>query len=413
MKHLLPLLLLCACAGSLVDHAGVTNPPPDSGGGGLPPTQQCIDTCTTAPQGATPSCNGDVCTYVCNPGLLRTPLTQSCSVPSAIAAGGNHTCAIAGGQVLCWGANGVKELGVEAVTSTGTPVQVPDLPAAADQITASTTQTCVHLVSEAVWCWGAGQAPHPIAGIPGAVNAIAAGAAHACAATGSGVWCWGDNASGQLGVVGPASATPVQASNVPGSKVLAAGTNHTCAGDTAGSQLWCWGANDAGQNGTGGTSATSLPAAVQGQGASGFFVAAGEGHTCSITSTGSLSCWGANGSHQVDGSTTAAITSPKGELSGASAATGGAGHTCAVQGGAMSCWGLNDNGQLDTGDFVSKTNPARTSLVNVGRIAAGSHHTCALLLDSSLKCWGANDVGQLGSGTISGSSTTPVDVTGR
>lgn len=409
---LLPLLLLCACAGSLVDHEGITIPPDAGVVVVTPPTQACLDTCTVAPQGAAPLCNGDVCTYQCNPGLLKTPLTNppSCSVPSAIAAGGNHTCAIAGGQVRCWGDNTVKELGVDAPVKTGIPVG-PSLPADADQIAASTTQTCAHLVNGAVWCWGAGQPPHEIAGITGSVNAIAAGAAHACAATDSSVWCWGDNASGQLGA-GPAHAAPEPVSNLPGAKTLAAGSNHTCAGDATGS-LWCWGANDAGQNGTGGTSATSLPAVVSYQGITGSFVAAGEGHTCNITS-GSLSCWGANATNQVDGSAAAAIfTQPKGELSGATAVTGGAGHTCALQGGGVFCWGLNDSGQLDTGDTVNKPGPFRTTLNGVLSIAAGSKHTCALLTpDKSIKCWGANDQGQLGTGTVSGGSTSPEPVTG-
>jgi len=408
MKRLLPLLLLCACAGSLVDHDGV---PADSGVG-PPPTQQCLDTCLTAPEGASPRCDGNTCTYTCNAGLLKTPLASppSCSVPTAIAAGGDHTCAIAGGQVLCWGSNAVKELGVDGIASTGTPVQVPGLPAAATQIAASTTQTCALLASGAVWCWGAGQPPHEIVGIAGAINAVAAGEAHACAATDTNVWCWGDNALGQLGDGGPSHGTPAPVANVPGAKVLAAGSNHTCAGDTAGSQLYCWGANDVGQDGTGATSTTAPAAAVSG--ASGFFVAAGVGHTCSISATGSLSCWGANGSHQVDGSLTPAITRPKGELSGASAVAGGLGHTCAIQGGVLSCWGLNRNGQLGSGDFNDRTNPVK-SLAGVGSVATGANHTCALLLDSSLKCWGANNLGQLGSGTISGNSPTPVDVTGR
>ncbi|MGE5049355.1 MAG: RCC1 domain-containing protein, partial [Deltaproteobacteria bacterium] len=259
MKRLLPLLLVCACAGSLVDHDGASSTTP----GGvvvIPPTQTCLDTCLTAPAGATPHCNGDVCGYQCQPGLLKTPLTNppSCSVPSAVAAGGNHTCAIAAGQVLCWGDNSLKQLGVDTPIATGSPVQVPGLPAAADRIAASTTQTCAHFGNGAVWCWGAGQVPRAISGITGTVNAIAAGAAHACAATDSAVFCWGDNSLGQLGEApsaGSATAEPVP--NVPGAKVLAAGVNHTCAGDAAGSQLWCWGDNGAGQDGTGSTASPS------------------------------------------------------------------------------------------------------------------------------------------------------------
>ncbi len=331
-----------------------------------------------SPQGTVPRCEGDFCTYDCPAGLLKTPLgtTPGCSAPTAVAAGGNHTCAIAGGQIRCWGDNRANELGVDAPAFTGTPVS-PALDVAdnADQIATSTTQTCAHFVTGAVWCWGAGQPPHQITGITGTINAIAAGEAHACAATDSAVWCWGDNASGQLGA-GPAHLTPAPVAGVPGAKVLAAGRLHTCAG--SGSQLYCWGANDRGQDGTGTASATSLPAVVQGAGAS--FVGAGEAHTCSApTNPGPLSCWGANGAGQIDGSLKD-FTAPKGGVSSATAMAGGAGHTCVIQSGALTCQGLNDAGQLATGDFVNKTGPTRTSLLDVpNSIAAGSKHTCALL----------------------------------
>jgi Regulator of Chromosome Condensation (RCC1) repeat protein len=417
MKRLLPLLLVCACAGSLVDHDGASSATPDSG---LPPTQACLETCQAppgSPLGTVRRCEGDFCTYDCPSGLglLKTPLTNppSCSVPTAVAAGGNHTCAIAAGGVVCWGDNSLNELGFPSPATSPTPVQVPGLPPAADRITASTTQTCAHFGNGAVWCWGAGQAPHAIDGIGGTVNAIAAGASHACAATDSAVWCWGDNSLGQLGAAPDAGhATPAPVSGVPGAKVLAAGQNHTCAGDTTGSQLYCWGDNGAGQNGTGGNTSPSLPAVVQGAGAS--FVAAGENHTCSISASGSLSCWGANGTNQVDGSK-GDVTRPKGESSSATGAAGGAGHTCDIENGgaAVICRGLNDEGQLGAGNADVTTNPVQVvgSLTDVASITAGSKHTCALTKDRKLSCWGANELGQLGTGTGIGLSPVPLPVT--
>ncbi|HEY6911145.1 MAG TPA: hypothetical protein VI356_17335 [Myxococcales bacterium] len=415
MKRLLPLLLLCACAGSLVDHDGASSTTP--GVVVLPPTQTCLDTCVP-PAGAKQHCAGDVCGYECQNGTLRTPLGSSpCSVPSAVAAGGNHTCAIAGGQVLCWGDNGVKQLGVDTPAASGTPVQVPGLPATADRIAASTTQSCAHFASGAVWCWGAAQVPHAISGISGNVNAIAAGAAHACAATDSAVFCWGDNSLGQLGEPpGAGSATAEPVPGVPGAKVLAAGLNHTCAGDMTGSQLWCWGDNSTGQNGTGSITPSSPPAVVQRAGAA--LVAAGENHTCSITAgtSVSLACWGANANHQVDNSGVDQ-TQPKGEsvAQPSTGIAGGAGHTCAIEssGADVACWGLNVNGQLGASDTAPKTNPQRVvSLTGVASISAGSNHTCALTQLKTLMCWGANESGQLGNGTVSGGSPAPVPVTG-
>jgi alpha-tubulin suppressor-like RCC1 family protein len=411
MKRLVPLLLVCACAGSLVDHDGASSTTP--GVVVTPPTQTCLDTCVP-PAGTKQHCDGDVCGYECQNGTLKTPLAASpCSVPTAVAAGGNHTCALAGGQVLCWGDNGLKQLGSDTPAASGTPLQVPGLPADADLITASTTQTCAHFRNGAVWCWGAAQVPHAISGIAGAVSAVAAGAAHACAATDAGVFCWGDNSVGQLGAAPNAGqAAALRVNNVPPAKVLAAGVNHTCAGDTAGLQLWCWGDNGAFQDGTSAPS-PSLPAVVPGAGAS--LVGAGENHTCSIGG-GQLKCWGANGNQQVDGSATD-VNQPKGESVSQppTGVAGGAGHTCAIESGgaSVSCWGLNDKGQLGTSDFSNRTNPFRIgNLTDIDRITAGSKHTCVLTKAASLLCWGANESGQLGTGTVSGGSSTPQPVTG-
>lgn len=412
MKRLLPLLLLCACAGSLVDHDGASSTTPDSGG--PPPTKACLDTCQVppgTPEGTIPRCDGDVCTYTCPVGTVKTASTNppSCSAVDAVAAGGNHTCAIAGGQVLCWGDNAAKELGVDAPALTARPLS-PALNVAAtpDQIAASTTQTCAHFSNGALWCWGAGKAPHEITGITGTINAIAAGEAHACAATDGAVWCWGDNASGQLGA-GPSHQAALPVSGVPGAKVIAAGRLHTCAG--TGSQLYCWGANDRGQAGNGTTASPAAPAVVQGAGAS--FLGAGEAHTCSAPANGSLSCWGANGANQIDGSLQDQLR-PRGTVSGASAMAGGAGHTCAIESaGAVFCWGLNDFGQLASGDLVSKPGPNRTSLIEpASNIAAGTKHTCAIVANGVLKCWGDNGSGQLGIGAVGGRHPAPEVVTG-
>lgn len=88
----------------------------------------------------------------------------------------------------------------------------------------------------------------------------------------------------------------------------------------------------------------------------------------------------------------------------------GAHHTCALlSGGTVKCWGNNNNGQLGLGDALhrgdepgemGKALPA----VDLGTgqtataIAAGTTHTCALLASKQVKCWGLNSVGQLGLG---------------
>jgi len=74
-----------------------------------------------------------------------------------------------------------------------------------------------------------------------AQNPIIAGGAHTCALTSSGVWCWGDNEYGQLGVnSNDDSYLPVAVQGLPRSvQAVAAGVYHTCA--LSNGRVWCWG----------------------------------------------------------------------------------------------------------------------------------------------------------------------------
>src|SRR5690606_32606823 len=74
--------------------------------------------------------------------------------------------------------------------------------------------TCAIAIDGGVWCWGWGgdrqlgnnslansPVPVPVQGLPGPVIQLDSGARHTCALTDTrAVWCWGYNASGQLGV---------------------------------------------------------------------------------------------------------------------------------------------------------------------------------------------------------------------
>lgn len=77
-------------------------------------------------------------------------------------------------------------------------------------------------------------------------------------------------------------------------------------------------------------------------------------------------------------------------------------HSCAlVEDGSVLCWGRNDSGQLGDGTTVPRSSPGAVPSLGamVQGIAAGEQHTCALLVDGSVRCWGGNEFGQLGEGT--------------
>jgi alpha-tubulin suppressor-like RCC1 family protein len=140
----------------------------------------------------------------------------------AIAAGSVHTCALlAVGTVACWGDATFGQLGSGATSlgETATPAAVPSF-AGVTAIAAGGDHTCALLGDGTIQCWGSnvhGQlgdglseethaAPIRVVGITDAV-AVSAGIDFSCALLGDGtVRCWGNNDQGQLGNGGPPAA---------------------------------------------------------------------------------------------------------------------------------------------------------------------------------------------------------------
>ena len=125
---------------------------------------------------------------------------------------------------------------------------------------------------------------------------LTAGRDHTCGLTVDGLaYCWGSNEYGQLGDgaggVGISQLLPVSVAGGHAFSMLAAGTDHTC-GLTTSNTILCWGRNDQGQLGDESHADKAEPTPVAGPN---VFVAltAGLDHTCA-RSTSDTYCWGRN-----------------------------------------------------------------------------------------------------------------------
>ncbi|HSU95987.1 MAG TPA: Ig-like domain-containing protein [Gemmatimonadaceae bacterium] len=296
---------------------------------------------------------------------------------TAVSVGDSVACGIIlTSHVYCWGDQTYGELG-NGISQAGPPA----LPA----LVITTQGTAVTLVQ------------------------ISAGHAHACGVDPSGAaYCWGKDATFQLGggggkhAVNSSTPIPVWLGSTVHFTSISAGGNHTCALSDAGT-AYCWGLNTDGQLGRGTVGDSSdVPAPVSGS-QTFIQVSAGFRHTCGLTQSQQIYCWGANDSLQAGQSAGQRILTPTLVAgSGYSALAVGAAHNCALISGTAYCWGKNDYGQLGRG-FGTTNSPSASAVPTAvaqgslvfSNISAGRRTSCAIAADG-LYCWGSAVMGALG-----------------
>lgn len=261
---------------------------------------------------------------------------------------------------------------------------------------------------------------------PPAPRILASKYSHTCAArTGGGLFCFGNNAHGELGDGTKVDrAIPTSVLGNPVVEDVATGLEHTCILQKA-NVVRCWGSNAKGQLGDlTNAPRTSVGEAVQG---SFTFVSAGFYHTCALTVGREVRCWGDNYYGEVGDGTrehrnfaAAVVGSAGAQLANVSSLATGAWHTCAaLMNGTVYCWGYNRYGQLGypTSQICDQEDCSQVPTIvpgidHVVQVAAGYGHTCALRDDGTVWCWGANDQNALGDGTTVDTRTIPAPTVG-
>lgn len=358
-----------------------------------------------------------------------------------VVAAAAHTCALnAAGAAWCWGANSSGELGVghQQFQESRVPVRVATEPGLRFvSLAAGNKFTCGLTAAGDVWCWGdngsyqlgVDSVPHahaPMLAPDRRFTAISAMADAVCGLDEAGAaFCWGGNWSYQLGdpdltddsPVPVAVSAPVEGEDPLSFVRLAHGSAHSC-GLTATGGLHCWGANHQGALGDGSRESRGRPVAPF---AEETIVAHGAGdyHHCAADADGTTWCWGDNSVGQSVGSRSplTEILEPvvrfeASEFTPVAFALGQY-HSCGLDAaGAVWCWGVHFHGRLGRSDDSPDPRPIDGGL-SFRTLTLREAHTCGIATDDKVYCWGDNYYGMLGTGPTGEFSAVPLPVLGQ
>ena len=401
----------------------------------LPPDPTATPTPSPTPT-ATPTP-----TPIPTPTVTPIPTPTPTPVPvwssDGLALGRTHTCGVTSdGEAKCWGNNENGRLGDGTTSNRSRPVSVAGINNTVQTISSGDSHSCVLTQPNGIKCWGYNKygqlgdgittdrtIPADVTGLTTGVLSMSLGSHHSCALIDrGGVVCWGMNNWRQVGVSAIENqVTAVDVTNLySGVMSISAGGLHTCALTNSGG-VKCWGFNTFGQLGVTNNYSTntwrSTPVDVTGLTSGVSAISAGGYHTCAVTIAGGVACWGSNNWRQLGGSAEGDQFTPiyaSGLTSGVTAVAAGGQHTCALTTeGGVKCWGYNGRGQLGNGTTQFAYVPTDVNDLSTGvvTLVCGENHTCAVTQLGRIKCWGDNTYGQLGSDTINTFSTIPVEVT--
>jgi len=388
-----------------------------------------------------------------DPGLVSPALIGG--DVDAIAMGALASCALfQGDRVACWGRDDSGQIGDGAADSDADPELAPvEISAGSvEQLSAGAGSTiCALNAAHNLLCWGSnfngqlgqGAVTPPTASSPtlltdgttsGHVMEVSVGGSHVCALLDDDhIACWGRNDEGQIGdgsTDGEDVTSPVRVSTGVIDKNVTAvfsGASHSCA-ILDGGQVACWGDDTYGQvgNGDDGQDAVYEPVLLSGfpDGTEIVSLALGNWHSCALSVTGQVYCWGNDGHYGQVGNGVVETSNilepqliePAAFDGGVTALSAGNYATCAVLAdGQVACWGGNEKGEIGTGQvggFEATPTLVASILHNPVSISADNYHACVLSDDGRASCWGSDSNGQIGDGDTGASkaySPSPVD----
>jgi alpha-tubulin suppressor-like RCC1 family protein len=269
---------------------------------------------------------------------------------------------------------------------------------------------------------------------------IEAGSYHACGITTTEESvCWGFNEDGQVGAGVFSTVAPLTRVSTDRTVRMSSGGRHHSCEVTLSGEVWCGGSNAAGQlDGAVGPGRSTFSWVTPPVATTFRVMQAGLLHTCALSLSKQLWCWGSNGEGQIGvgpltpdpGTTVVPLDGFVFDNVNAVTTTGL--HTCAIRtNGDAQCWGWNESGQLGDGTTTTRGTPDASVGVTFrtepdvvphapdpdfyipgqAYISAGFAHTCGITTGNQALCWGENENGQLGRGNLTDASS-PVAVAG-
>lgn len=315
------------------------------------------------------------------------------SFSDKLSSGINHTCVVdTNGDNWCWGDNSYGQFGNLSNSPSNSPVTTSMPP-----------------------------------GI--SFTAVAAGFDHTCAIDTIGnAWCWGSNGSGQLGNNSSANSwvpVPVEMPQNKSFNFIAAGGQISCATDTDGG-LWCWGSNYYGLVGVD-YAWTPQSITVPSAAAAINFISITDAHACVLDTAGNGFCWGDNSygaigaGNRDPANTPTPVLMPTGAVFNSIAVSKrnsqGRSYTCASDTlNRLWCWGSNGSQELGIAGGTTYYHTPQQSIASSGilvsaSIAVKNWYTGFVDTNGKIQSWGDNYSGQLGIDPVTMSSALPVQAT--